>query len=145
MLDNGFIDVCVLDISGEAILDSMKRLESRTGLVNWKEADITTAKLPENHFDLWHDRGVFHFLTDADDLHKYVELVMRSVKLGGHIIVASFGGAKYRDRALCFGSADLSRYHSTFQSVENSNSAMENRELLIAATTKAELSLLPNR
>ena len=91
LLDNGFVDVSVLDISAKAISDSKKRLESRAALVNWIEADITTAVLPENHFDVWHDRAVFHFLTDTEDRRKYVELVMRSVKVGGHIIVASFG------------------------------------------------------
>ncbi|MEP7075244.1 MAG: class I SAM-dependent methyltransferase [Acidobacteriota bacterium] len=91
LLDNGFVDVSVLDISGTAILDSMKRLESRAALVNWIEADVTKANISENHFDVWHDRAVFHFLIDAEDRRKYVDLVMRSVKLGGHIIVASFG------------------------------------------------------
>ena len=54
-------------------------------------ADITDVYLPENRFDVWHDRAVFHFLTDAEDRRKYVELVMRSLKPGGHVIVASFG------------------------------------------------------
>lgn len=91
LLDNGFIDVSVLDISGKAIFDSMKRLGSRATLVNWIEADITAVELPENSYDVWHDRAVFHFLTDADDRRKYVEVAMRSVKLGGHIIIAAFG------------------------------------------------------
>ncbi|MEP6850175.1 MAG: class I SAM-dependent methyltransferase [Acidobacteriota bacterium] len=91
LLDNGFVDVGVLDIAGKAILDSMQRLESRAALVNWIEADVTKVDLPENHYDVWHDRAVFHFLTDAEDRRKYVDLVMRSVKIGGHIIVASFG------------------------------------------------------
>ncbi|MGH9947520.1 MAG: class I SAM-dependent methyltransferase [Pyrinomonadaceae bacterium] len=90
LIDNGFVDVSVLDISGNAILDSMKRLESRAPLVNWIEADIANVDLPENHYEVWHDRAVFHFLTAAADRRKYVELVIRSVKLGGHIIVASF-------------------------------------------------------
>ena len=91
LLDNGFVDVSILDISGKAISDSKLRLGTRATEVNWLEADITNVTLPENHYDVWHDRAVFHFLTDANDRHKYVELVMRSVKLGGHIIVASFG------------------------------------------------------
>ena len=91
LLDNGFVDISVLDISGKAISDSKLRLGTRATEVNWLEADITNVTLPENHYDVWHDRAVFHFLTDANDRHKYVELVMRSVKLGGHIIVASFG------------------------------------------------------
>ncbi len=91
LLDNGFADVAVMDISGTAIAKSKERLGSRSDRVDWIEADITEVALPESHFDVWHDRAVFHFLTDAQERRKYVELVMRSVKVGGHIIVASFG------------------------------------------------------
>jgi len=91
LLDHGFGDITVLDISGTALDASKERLGSRSTQVNWIEADITTAVLPQNHFDVWHDRAVFHFLTDAEDRRKYVELAMRSIKPGGHIIVASFG------------------------------------------------------
>jgi len=79
-----------LDISGKAIADSRHRLGNQSIQVNWIEADITEVDLPKNEFDLWHDRAVFHFLTDADDRRKYVELVLSSLKPGGHIIVASF-------------------------------------------------------
>lgn len=91
LLDHGFIDISVLDISGTAIANSRDRLGARAALVSWLETDITEVTLPEDHYDVWHDRAVFHFLTDADDRRKYVELVMRSLKVGGHIIVASFG------------------------------------------------------
>ena len=91
LLDNGFADVSVLDISKTAIAKSKGRLGNRSQLVNWIEADITAVTLPENHFDVWHDRAVFHFLTDPEDRRKYVDLVMSSLKVGGHIIVASFG------------------------------------------------------
>lgn len=90
LLEHDFIDVSVLDISGKAVSDSKERLGSKAKEVNWIEADITSVELPENHYDVWHDRAVFHFLTDAEDRRKYVELVMRSLKRGGHIIVASF-------------------------------------------------------
>jgi len=90
LLENGFVDVSVLDISGKAIMDSKERLGRRADDVNWLVADITEVDLPKDHFDVWHDRAVFHFLTVDDDRRKYVELVMRSLKHGGHIIVASF-------------------------------------------------------
>ena len=91
LLDLGFLDVSVLDISGKAIDDSRKRLGPRAGKVAWIEADITTAELPPERFDVWHDRAVFHFLTDVNDRRRYVETVRRSLKPDGHIIVASFG------------------------------------------------------
>ncbi|MBL0242413.1 MAG: class I SAM-dependent methyltransferase [Chloracidobacterium sp.] len=90
LLIQGFCDVSVLDISGKAIADSRDRLGNQSIKANWIEADITEVDLPKNEFDLWHDRAVFHFLTDADDRRKYVELVLSSLKPGGHIIVASF-------------------------------------------------------
>lgn len=91
LLDFGFSEVKVLDISETAIQNSKERLGTDANKVEWIEADITKISLPKNHFDVWHDRAVFHFLTDAEDRRKYVELVKSSVKVGGHIIVASFG------------------------------------------------------
>jgi ubiquinone/menaquinone biosynthesis C-methylase UbiE len=91
LLERGFADVSVLDISAQAIGRSKARLDRRAEQIEWIEADITNVSLPENHYEVWHDRAVFHFLTGAEDRHKYVELVMRSLKVGGHIIVASFG------------------------------------------------------
>lgn len=91
LLKHGFVDVSVLDISAQALEKSKERLGQKAELVKWIEADITNVSLPENHYDVWHDRAVFHFLTDENDRRKYVELVMRSLKIGGHIIVASFG------------------------------------------------------
>ena len=91
LLDRGFVEVTVLDISNQALAVAKKRLGRRSGEVEWIEADVTQVGLPENRYDLWHDRAVFHFLTDPDDRRKYVELVKRAVKPGGHVIVASFG------------------------------------------------------
>lgn len=91
LLEAGFSNLSVLDISGNAIKTSKTRLGERSLEVKWIEADITEVSLPEDHYDVWHDRAVFHFLTAPDDRKKYVELVMRSLKVGGHIIVAAFG------------------------------------------------------
>lgn len=91
LLEKGFADVSVLDISRAAMEKSRERLGSRAAQIKWIEADITEVSLPENHYDIWHDRAVFHFLTAPEDRQKYVELVMRFLKVGGHIIVASFG------------------------------------------------------
>ncbi len=90
LLEYGFGDVSVLDISSRAITDSKVRLGENADSVNWFVADITEVDLPKDHFEVWHDRAVFHFLTDERDRRKYVERVMLSLKRGGHIIVASF-------------------------------------------------------
>jgi hypothetical protein len=47
-------------------------------------------RLPAQHFDVWHDRAVFHFLTRKEDRRKYVEAVRQAVKPGGHVIVGTF-------------------------------------------------------
>jgi SAM-dependent methyltransferase len=54
------------------------------------EADITQAVFPERSFDVWHDRAVFHFLTNPTDRQRYIDCVRDAVRPGGHVIVASF-------------------------------------------------------
>lgn len=91
LLADGFVDLTVLDISRSALDRSRERLGVKAQNVEWVDADITDVQLPEGRFDVWHDRAVFHFLTDEGDRKRYIELVLRSLKPGGHIIVASFG------------------------------------------------------
>lgn len=67
LLAHGFGDVSVLDIAGKAIADSQERLGALGKKVDWIEADITAVDLPLDYYDVWHDRAVFHFLTDAED------------------------------------------------------------------------------
>lgn len=90
LLANGYTDVSVLDLSAAALAAARNRLGSRASDVHWIEADITKADLPANHYDVWHDRAVFHFLTSPEDREAYVKAVLRSVKPGGHVIVATF-------------------------------------------------------
>src|SRR5574340_193505 len=90
LLANGFTNVTVLDLSAAALAAARERLGSRASGVRWIEADITSAELPANQFDVWHDRAVFHFLTAPEDRAAYVRAVFRSVKPGGHVIVATF-------------------------------------------------------
>ena len=91
LLDLGYSEITVLDISGAALRRSQDRLGQRASLVTWLELDITRAELNPNFYDVWHDRAVFHFLTNETNRAQYVRAVRRSVKTGGHIIVASFG------------------------------------------------------
>ena len=90
LLSQSFDDVSVLDISGAALEVARQRLGSCATKVQWIEGDITTAALPQTRYDIWHDRAVFHFLTDKDDRAAYVAQVRRAVKPGGHVIVAAF-------------------------------------------------------
>lgn len=91
LLDRGNSNVSVLDLSAEALETSRKRLGERASRVRWIQGDILGASLPEHACDFWHDRAVFHFLTSPADREKYVALARRSLKPGGHIVIATFG------------------------------------------------------
>jgi ubiquinone/menaquinone biosynthesis C-methylase UbiE len=91
LLAAGFNDVTVLDLSLAALQAAKQRLGALSDKVRWIDADVTKADLPARGFDVWHDRAVFHFLTEAADRAAYLAQVMRAVKPGGHVIVATFG------------------------------------------------------
>jgi SAM-dependent methyltransferase len=91
LVARGFEDVSVLDISPVALDIARQRLGRVAHKVHWIDGDITQVDLGEQGFDLWHDRAVFHFLTDPADRAAYVRQVRRSVRPGGHVIVAAFG------------------------------------------------------
>jgi ubiquinone/menaquinone biosynthesis C-methylase UbiE len=90
LVADGFQHISILDVSGAALQIARQRLGRRAVHVNWIEADITQADLPEQGYDLWHDRAVFHFLTQPEDRQRYVDVVRRAVRRRGHIIVATF-------------------------------------------------------
>jgi ubiquinone/menaquinone biosynthesis C-methylase UbiE len=91
LLANGYQNITVLDISGAALEVAQRRLGGRAANVTWLEADVTQANVPSRFYDVWHDRAVFHFLVRPEDRRRYLESVQRSVKAGGHVIVATFG------------------------------------------------------
>jgi SAM-dependent methyltransferase len=90
LLDVGYRHVTVLDIAGASLAVARNRLGKRAGAVAWGEADILTAVLPWAGYAVWHDRAVFHFLTNPTDRARYVAKTRESVRPGGHVIVASF-------------------------------------------------------
>jgi SAM-dependent methyltransferase len=91
LLDAGYRHLTVLDLAESALAVSRARLGARGESVQWIAADVTRAELPAARYDVWHDRAVFHFLTDPADRARYVEQVLKSVKPGGHVIIAAFG------------------------------------------------------
>lgn len=90
LLASGFKNVSVLDLSASALDVARKRLGTAGNSVTWIAGDIRSVALPAHHYDIWHDRAVFHFLTDPADRAAYIDQVMKSVKPGGHVIVATF-------------------------------------------------------
>ena len=91
LLDHGFQNITVLDVSQAAIDVNKTRLGERASQVCWLCADVTQADLKPGAYDVWHDRAAFHFLTVHEQRTEYVRQVVRSVKPGGHVIVSTFG------------------------------------------------------
>lgn len=89
LLASGYRNVSVLDLSAKALAYAQARLGGTSHRATWIEADIT-AFIPPINYDLWHDRAVFHFLTNAEDRRKYVDVLKHGVRSGGHIIIAAF-------------------------------------------------------
>jgi SAM-dependent methyltransferase len=81
--------IAVLDVSRAALDVARRRLGSLADRVEWIEGDVTSVEAPEP-FDVWHDRAVFHFLTDRADRRAYVSLCERTVRPGGIAIVSTF-------------------------------------------------------
>src|ERR1041384_1815965 len=91
LLGRGYRNITVLDISPTAIAVTKERLGTAAQEVQWILDDVAQAALPHRYFDVWHDRAVFHFLTERDDRIAYVQQVAHAVKPGGHVIVSTFG------------------------------------------------------
>ena len=91
LLARGYENITVLDISQTAVEANRKRLGEASERVQWLVADITKVELEPSAYDVWHDRAVFHFLTEQSDRVAYVREVARAVKPGGSVIVSTFG------------------------------------------------------
>lgn len=91
LVDRGHSRVTVLDLAAASLEAARARLGERASGVEWICADILAADLPEHACAFWHDRAVFHFLTDPAARARYVDVVRRTLRPGGHIVVATFG------------------------------------------------------
>ena len=117
LADAGYSNLTVLDVSTAALDAARHRLGARSTGVAWIAAEATRAPLPHAHFQIWHDRAVFHFLTDEEDRRRYVEQVRHAVAPGGHVIVATFGpDGPQRCSGLPTGRYDADALHAEFGS-----------------------------
>jgi len=89
LIGQGYRHVTVLDIASKALDEAKERLGDRADQVRWVQGDVTSVRL-ESAFDMWHDRAVFHFLTEKEDRAAYVRTLKKSLDTGGHAIVATF-------------------------------------------------------
>jgi uncharacterized UPF0146 family protein len=87
LLEKGYTNITVLDISENAINRAKQRLGAKANLIKWINTDIINFK-PTNTYDLWHDRATFHFLTTQESINKYLLIVREAVK--GKIVIGTF-------------------------------------------------------
>lgn len=89
LLDKGYQNIYVLDISTNAIKRAKVRLGDRALQVHWIVSDVTEFE-PSVKFDFWHDRAAFHFLTTDDKIYKYVAIAEDAIKKGSYLILGTF-------------------------------------------------------
>ena len=89
LLAAGFQDITVLDISSEALRTLAQRL-GESAKVTLLQQDVTEFR-PTRRYKVWHDRAVFHFLTDPKDRKGYSSALRHGLQPGGHLIIATFG------------------------------------------------------
>ena len=89
LLEKGYENIWVLDISEFALERAKKRLGDKANSVHWIVSDITVFK-PEVAFDFWHDRAVFHFLTQQDSINKYTAIVNNAIADNGNFLLGTF-------------------------------------------------------
>ncbi|MFT6748070.1 MAG: 2-polyprenyl-3-methyl-5-hydroxy-6-metoxy-1,4-benzoquinol methylase [Glaciecola sp.] len=85
----GFSNLSVLDISAKALERTKAKEGGKSADVNWIVSNVVDFT-PKDQFSIWHDRAVFHFLNQEEDIQKYVELVTSSVADSGVLILGTF-------------------------------------------------------
>ncbi len=89
LLDRGYTDVTVVDLSEGALAKVWERLGPRASRVSFRQGDVRALNLGRR-VDLWHDRAVFHFLTTEMDRSAYLDTLRRTLRPGGHVVLATF-------------------------------------------------------
>jgi 2-polyprenyl-3-methyl-5-hydroxy-6-metoxy-1,4-benzoquinol methylase len=89
LLDRGYENITVLDISELALERAKLRLGDRAASVKWIAADAASF-VPEEQYDFWHDRAAFHFLTQEEEIENYINNVQKSIKPSGILVIGTF-------------------------------------------------------
>ena len=124
LYEKSFKNITVLDISKSALTRLEATLSEKfpDNTINIITSDIVEAKFTER-FDLWHDRAVFHFLTNIDDQKKYVDLLYNSLNFGGYFLILTFsknGPTKCSGLEICqYDKEDLVSKFSKFELLES--------------------------
>ena len=99
LLEKGYQNLSILDISEKALRNSKMNLGSRAKEVNYIVSDVTSFN-PDQEYELWHDRAAFHFLTEAAEISDYKKALLASLKVGGYFILGTFSE---KGPAMCSG------------------------------------------
>ncbi len=89
LLDKGYQNIWVLDISAAALERAKNRLGKKASLIHWFVTDVTEFE-PPVQFDFWHDRAAFHFLTSEDAINKYVAIAEEAISDKGYLVLGTF-------------------------------------------------------
>jgi 2-polyprenyl-3-methyl-5-hydroxy-6-metoxy-1,4-benzoquinol methylase len=89
LLDLGYTNITVLDISETAIQKAKQRLGDRAKQVKWIISDVTVFRTDEI-YDFWHDRATFHFLTTESEINDYINVVQQHISLSGIVVIGTF-------------------------------------------------------
>ncbi|MEP7263308.1 MAG: class I SAM-dependent methyltransferase [Bacteroidota bacterium] len=116
LLDEGFENITVLDISEQALTRTRLRLGDKANKVNWIVSDITDFH-PTTSFDFWHDRAAFHFLTTETQIVKYLSTARQAVKENGFVTIGTFS----KDGPKKCSGLDIKQYDETTLTSELEN------------------------
>lgn len=89
LLDRGYRNITVVDISEAAVKRAQQRLATRSGMVKWIIADAADFH-PTEEYDFWHDRAAFHFLTLDEEIKKYIDSAQKHIRPGGYLVIGTF-------------------------------------------------------
>ena len=89
LVDDGYTNITVLDISEEAIQKSQKRLGDKSHEIKWIVSDVSDFK-PKEKYDFWHDRAAFHFLTNDSQVSKYIANANQAIRPNGFMSISTF-------------------------------------------------------
>lgn len=106
LLRAGYHHLTIVDLSAAALALAQERLGAASTAVTWRVGDVLDLEFAPAAFDVWHDRAVFHFLTQPEERMRYVAQVRHAVAPGGHILVATFA----EDGPLRCSGLEVARY-----------------------------------
>ncbi len=89
LVEFGSSRLTILDVSEKAVQRSRDQLKDHASKIRWMRTDILEF-VPDQQYDLWHDRACFHFLTSDEEVSKYVEITQKAVVPGGYLILGTF-------------------------------------------------------